>query len=151
MTVPSLRPSTNPFTMARETVAPPEAEHLTAERQDKPWGHELIFAGGAHGYVGKLLCVRAGQALSLQQHRFKDETLSLVSGEAVFEAGSSSDDLERTTMLPGDTVHVPPTVLHRLLAVTDVVVVEASTADEGWRHDVVRVSDDYGRDGTSRP
>ena len=54
-------------------------------------------------------------------------------------------------MLTGDTVHVPATVVHRITAVTDVVLVEASTAGVGWQHDVVRLADDYGRDGTSAP
>ena len=33
-------------------------------------------------------------------------------------------------------------------AITDLVFVEASTADEGWREDVVRLEDRYGRQGT---
>jgi mannose-6-phosphate isomerase len=31
------------------------------------------------------------------------------------------------------------------------VLVEASTAGPGWREDVVRLSDTYGRHGTSAP
>ena len=38
------------------------------DRVEKPWGHELIWAK-AEGYAGKVLFVRAGQALSLQFHR----------------------------------------------------------------------------------
>ncbi len=145
------RPSTNPFVSTVVTADAPDAEHLNAARQDKPWGHELIFADGSFGYVGKLITVNAGHSLSLQLHRRKDETISVVSGEMVFESGSTVDSLERTTMLAGDTVHVPANVVHRMIAVTDVVFVEASTADPGWKHDVVRLADDYGRDGTSAP
>ena len=39
-----------------------------AARQDKPWGHEVIFAAGEAGYVGKVIHVTTGQALSLRYH-----------------------------------------------------------------------------------
>lgn len=152
MTTPhGSRPSTNPFLRAVVTAEAPQAEHLAARVQQKPWGHEVLFADGAHGYVGKLIAVRAGASLSLQLHREKDETISVVSGEMVFESGPSEDHLERTTMLAGDTVHVPPTVVHRITAVSDLLLVEASTAGPGWRHDVVRLADEHGREGTSAP
>ena len=119
--------------------------------QDKPWGTEVIFAAGENGYVGKVIRVDAGQALSLQYHREKDETISVVLGELILEYGSDVDHLDHRTLLAGDTVHLPPTVVHRITAVTDVVAVEASTAGPGWREDVVRLSDRYGRTGTSAP
>ena len=124
---------------------------VTTPVQGKPWGTEVIFATGENGYVGKVISVGAGQALSLQYHREKDETISVVSGELVFEHGPDVDHLDHRGLRPGDTVHLPPTVVHRITAVTDVVVVEASTAGPGWRDDVVRLSDRYGRTGTSRP
>ncbi len=129
----------------------PPAEFTTAVVQAKPWGHEAIFADGAHGYVGKLITVAAGHSLSLQLHRDKDETISIVSGEATFEHGSSVALLVRRTMGPGDVAHVPPGALHRLVAVSDVVFAEVSTAAPGWREDVVRLADRYGRGGTTAP
>ncbi|MDQ3669390.1 MAG: hypothetical protein M3377_03785, partial [Actinomycetota bacterium] len=42
-------------------------------RVEKPWGYELIWARSDR-YCGKLLFVRAGEALSLQFHEAKDET-----------------------------------------------------------------------------
>ena len=53
---------------------------------DKPWGLELIWAHSDQ-YVGKLLFVRAGQALSLQFHREKDESWYVQSGRAKVELG----------------------------------------------------------------
>jgi mannose-6-phosphate isomerase len=143
------RPSTTPFDTAAHGGTVLTARHLAPRTQDKPWGSERIWADGSGGYVGKLLLVDAGRSLSLQWHRTKDETLMVISGEVVFESGSAEDALVPTTMLPGDTVHVPATVLHRLRAVSDSVLAEVSTAGAGWQHDVVRVSDDYGREGTS--
>jgi mannose-6-phosphate isomerase len=126
-------------------------EILTAPVQDKPWGHEVVFAGGENHYVGKLITVTAGHALSLQYHDEKDETIRVLSGEAILEHGPSVDELRTRVMRPGHTVHLAPSVVHRITAVTDVVFVEVSTAAEGWREDVVRLSDRYGRSGTSAP
>jgi mannose-6-phosphate isomerase-like protein (cupin superfamily) len=145
------RPSYNPFQSSVQPEPPAEAEHLLATTQAKPWGHELIWADGTHGYVGKTITVLAGKALSLQLHHHKDETITVLSGEMLFECGPSAEAIEPTTMLAGDTVHVPPRTVHRITAVTDVVLIEASTAEPGWRDDVVRLVDDYGREGTASP
>ena len=122
-----------------------------AERVEKPWGHEQIFAVVEGRYVGKLLTVRAGESLSLQYHDHKDETIALVSGRAELDLGTAADSLRRVPLEVGTSVHVQPGVLHRLRALDDSVFVEASTADPGWREDVVRIEDRYGRDGTSAP
>jgi mannose-6-phosphate isomerase len=45
----------------------------------KPWGHETIWAR-TDRYVGKILHIKAGHALSVQYHRQKDETVYLLSG-----------------------------------------------------------------------
>ncbi|GEL94396.1 cupin domain-containing protein [Cellulomonas composti] len=119
--------------------------------QDKPWGHEHIYAEGEHGYVGKLLVVRVGEQLSLQYHVEKDETMLVVSGEAVIEHGESVERLVSHRLRTGDVVHLPAGVLHRLTAVSDVVLAESSSAAPGWRDDVVRLQDRYGREATSRP
>ena len=122
-----------------------------AERVDKPWGHEQIFAVVEGRYVGKLLTVAAGESLSLQYHEQKDETIALVSGRAELDLGTAADSLRSIALEAGTSVHVPPGVLHRLRALDDSVLVEASTADPGWREDIVRLEDRYGRHGTSAP
>jgi len=130
---------------------PSDAAVRPAERVDKPWGHEEIFALVEGSYVGKLLFVSAGESLSLQYHHEKDETIALVSGQVEIDLGASADTLRAVGMSPGDSVHVVPGTLHRLRALQDSVLVEASTADEGWREDVVRIEDRYGRLGTTAP
>lgn len=128
-----------------------EPEVHPAERVDKPWGHEEIFALVEGSYIGKLLFVSAGESLSLQYHHAKDETIALVSGQVEIDLGASLDTLRAVSMSPGDSVHIVPGTLHRLRAVEDSVLVEASTADAGWREDVVRIEDRYGRLGTTAP
>jgi mannose-6-phosphate isomerase-like protein (cupin superfamily) len=129
----------------------PAAEVYRAPRQDKPWGYEVIFAGVDGKYVGKIIHVSAGHALSLQYHQWKEETSSVLSGAALIEHGPSPEALTSQHLGPGDTIHLPPGVLHRITAITDLTFVEASTAQPGWREDVVRLDDKYGRAGTTAP
>ena len=117
-------------------------------RVDKPWGHEEVFALVEGRYCGKALHVTAGHALSLQYHERKDEVIALQSGTAQLEVGPSDDALETFELAPGDRVHLRPGVRHRITALTDVVLLEASTTE---LDDVVRLEDRYGREGTSTP
>jgi mannose-6-phosphate isomerase len=129
----------------------PQAEVYQAARQDKPWGHELIFAAIGDKYIGKIIHVNAGHSLSLQYHREKEETISVIAGEALIEYGPAADQLTDRKFTAGDTIHLPPGVLHRITAVSDLDFAEASTACPGWREDVVRLEDRYGRTGTTAP
>jgi len=134
-----------------DAAAAPHACVTRAVDVPKPWGHEAVFADGEHGYVGKLITVRAGEALSLQLHAEKDETLVVVSGRARLDEGPAADRLTSHLLRPGDVVHLPATVLHRVTALSDLLFAEASTAATGWREDVVRFADRYGRAGTTHP
>ena len=93
----------------------------------------------------------AGHALSLQYHLHKEETISVLSGAALVEHGPSADSLASQHFGPGDTIHLPPGAVHRITAITDLTFAEVSTADPGWREDIVRLEDKYGRSGTTAP
>ena len=112
-------------------------------RVEKPWGYELHWAR-TDRYVGKLIHVNAGQALSLQYHNIKDETIYVLSGRMLFEI-EEGGKLVGKEMAPGQAVHVTPPTVHRMTAITDVDVLEASTPE---LTDVVRIEDRYGRSGT---
>jgi mannose-6-phosphate isomerase len=114
---------------------------IRPRRVDKPWGYELIWAD-TELYVGKILHVNAGEALSVQMHEKKDETLHLLSGKLILRAGPSPDALGAVEFREGDSFRVRPGTVHMIEAVTDVDVLEASTAH---LDDVVRFSDRYGR------
>lgn len=115
----------------------------------KPWGHEVIWATTPH-YVGKILHIRAGHALSLQYHERKDETIHVLQGEMRYRVGTRDrlDALEEVTLRPGDSFRNEPGTVHQMEAITDCDVLEASTPH---LDDVVRLSDRYGREGTSAP
>jgi len=107
---------------------------------DKPWGYELHWAK-TDRYVGKILHVTAGHALSLQYHRVKDETILLWAGRLRFEYGTR-ERLEVRDMRPGDRMHITPGTVHRMIAVEDCDIFEVSTPE---LDDVVRLEDRYGR------
>src|SRR6186997_285235 len=95
-------------------------------RVEKPWGYELHWAK-TDRYVGKILHVRAGHALSLQYHNLKDETIYLYSGKMLFELGEANGELTSRHMQPGDSVHVTPKTIHRMTAIEDCDIFEVST------------------------
>jgi mannose-6-phosphate isomerase len=128
------------MTEAMEAGAVDDGVRHEPVRVEKPWGYELIWAH-AERYVGKLLHVQAGQALSLQYHRRKDETIHLFSGSMRFEYDRGSGRRE-VTLKPGDSMRIRPGVVHRMIALTDCDVLEASTPE---LEDVVRLEDRYGR------
>ena len=121
----------------------PKPPVFAGARVEKPWGHELIWAR-TERYVGKILHIKAGHALSLQYHRVKDETVCLFSGTLKFVIGEGPEQDERI-LGPGESIHVTPGMRHRMVAVTDCDVLEASTPE---LDDVVRLDDRYGRSGT---
>jgi mannose-6-phosphate isomerase len=124
------------------------SDRRTAPRRvDKPWGWELVWAETAD-YVGKLLFVRAGESLSLQYHEDKDESWLVREGRARLELGEVGGQLERSEIGPGDAFHFPPRTVHRVTALEDTLVLEVSTSH---LDDVVRLEDEYGREGTSAP
>ena len=115
-------------------------------RVDKPWGYELIWAQTSR-YVGKVLHINRGHRLSLQYHNRKDETIYVLSGQLrlVVDEGKGVAELD---LAPGDSFHIAPLTKHRMIAITDCDLAEASTAD---LDDVVRLEDEYGRAGTRKP
>ncbi len=112
-------------------------------RVDKPWGYELHWAK-TDRYVGKVIHVNAGHALSLQYHNLKDETILLWKGRLQFEI-RRGDNVDTWEMAAGDRVHVAPKTVHRMTAIEDCDIIEVSTPE---LDDVVRLEDRYGRVAT---
>lgn len=110
-------------------------------RVDKPWGYELIFAH-TDRYVGKILHVDAGHALSLQYHEKKDETLFLKEGEVELQV-EENGEMVSITLRGGDSYRISPFTKHRMVAGAsgcDIIEVSSPELD-----DVIRLEDRYGR------
>jgi mannose-6-phosphate isomerase len=135
------------------SVDSPNLEGLDAwafepRKVEKPWGHELIWAE-AEQYVGKVLFVKAGESLSLQFHREKDESWLVHAGRAKVELGSAGDAvLTEEVVGPGSAFRFRAGTVHRVIALEDTTILEVSTPQ---LDDVVRLEDRYGREGTSAP
>src|SRR5215208_7091301 len=112
----------------------------------KPWGHETIWAH-TDRYVGKVLHIKAGQALSVQYHNTKDETVHLLSGRLVYWV-KVDGEMRDMRLEAGQSFRITPGTVHYMEAITDCDVLEASTPEID---DVVRLEDRYGREGTSAP
>jgi mannose-6-phosphate isomerase len=121
---------------------------MTASRRvDKPWGHELIWAH-TDRYVGKVLVIEAGQRLSLQRHEIKDESILVVSGRLRLYLEDDAGAVQVEELGIGDHRHVPTGRIHRYEAIERTELMEVSTPE---LDDVIRLEDDFGREGTSAP
>jgi mannose-6-phosphate isomerase-like protein (cupin superfamily) len=120
----------------------------TAERIEKPWGYELIWAKSCSkdGYVGKILFIKAGHKLSFQYHEEKEETILVKSGILYLVTEGFVNNPEERKIIklsPGETFHIPPFYTHRFMAKeSNVELIEVSTKQ---LEDIVRLEDDYGR------
>jgi mannose-6-phosphate isomerase-like protein (cupin superfamily) len=102
----------------------------------KPWGFETVWVK-TDKYVGKLLHIDKGEALSLQYHKLKDEAWFVIKGKAEIKIGKL-----RKIMKPGDNIHIKPMTIHRIMGIETTEIIEVSTTE---LDDVVRIEDRYGR------
>lgn len=125
--------------------------YLDLYKVEKPWGHELWINGQHACYAFKEIFVKKGTKTSLQYHNFKQETNVLFEGIAKLHykakltmANDDVTELDTATVQiePISSVDVMPKILHRLEAITDILLYETSTPH---LDDVVRVLDDKGR------
>jgi mannose-1-phosphate guanylyltransferase len=130
----------------------------------KPWGQEKWIQPGSEQYpfVLKELTLLDGQRTSLQVHQTKSESIIILSGtgsllhhkktfdcKRYLEGGYSDqeivnivEELQITELEPGMVFHTPPGTIHRMIAKTTLVYIEASTTE---LDDVIRLHDDKRR------
>jgi mannose-6-phosphate isomerase len=119
-------------------------EEKNEDRIEKPWGWERILELNAE-YCIKHLFVKNECRLSEQYHVYKTETLILIDGSA--ELMRREGDQERVVEMPlGQPFPIPPGLIHRIRgsSPSGALILEVSTPELS---DVVRLSDDYGREG----
>lgn len=116
---------------------------------NKPWGYELWINGEHPKYVLKRVMIKVGNRTSLQYHKYKRETNVIFNGIAKFHFKKDSvnkniddvilDDIETVKIFPITSVDVSPLTLHRVEALTDIILYETSTS---YLDDVIRIHDD---------
>ena len=128
------------------TARPREVDGVSY-RVDKPWGHEIIWAL-TDRYCGKVIAIDAGRRLSLQKHLHKEESVLVLTGRMRLWLEDDGGTVQPIELGPGDHRHVPVGRIHRFEAIERCEIVELSTPE---LDDVIRLEDDFGREGTSAP
>ena len=130
----------------------------------KPWGYEKWIADGIPNfkYALKEIFFKMGYKTSIQFHEFKEETNYVQSGEGIFYFSENHIDvkkfqnheytkeeieniivnLQKIKLSPGVVIHVKPSTVHRVEAITDLTMIESSTVD---LDDVFRLNDEWNR------
>ena len=134
------------------------------KKVDKPWGYEKWIADGSPDfkYVLKEILFKSKFKSSTQFHEFKEETNYVQKGSGTlyyypepinieeWKSGQYSNqeisdilnNLKKEKLTPGKVFHVKPRMIHRIEAVTDLILLEASTIE---LDDVIRINDEWGR------
>jgi mannose-6-phosphate isomerase len=129
------------------TVTPAAAVY----RVVKPWGHELWINGQHPNYALKQIAIKSGTKTSLQYHNYKQETNVLFEGKArlhfkkdpsVMKETMTAEHVGIVDLESVSVIDVSPPTVHRLEALTDVLLYEVSTPH---LDDVVRIQDDARR------
>ncbi len=115
----------------------------SAKIATKPWGREIMLSE-SKDYTFKKIEIKAGFETSLQCHSKKSETIMFLTGKprVVFE--DSNGNLAYQDMKEGSIFEVRPPAVHRVVALTDITYVEASTPDPNGL-DVIRLRDSFQR------
>lgn len=108
---------------------------------EKPWGREVLVAC-TERYALKDIFLRAGTRSSLQSHVRKHETILVIEGRIRLERGGPEGPLSEEIVETGGAYIVTPGTRHRVTALEDTRLIEASTPE---LDDLIRHADDYGR------
>ncbi len=108
----------------------------------KPWGYEKWIRQTDY-YVLKEIFMKAGYRSSLQYHVKKEETNYILNGRGLLRYTLDRNiAFSQRVLLPGDVFHILPNIVHRVEAVTDLTMIEASTPEVD---DIIRLADDWNR------
>lgn len=132
----------------RSVTRPADKPRTDKPRTEKPWGHELLWTETAH-YAGKVIHINAGNRLSLQYHEMKHESVLVLSGTLLLHLGQGNES-RIVELSQGESADIEARQIHRFAAPEsgDVDLIEVSTPH---LDDVVRIEDDYNREGTTAP
>ena len=133
------------------------------KKVNKHWGHEIWIADGlSTPYALKRIMFKAGNRTSLQVHQHKIETAYVLSGTGIMYKSKEKLDIEQyllkgmsekeveeyestfdvVELYEGVSWDIVPGYVHRVVAITDLETIEASTTE---LDDVIRLQDDKNR------
>lgn len=109
--------------------------------EERPWGRFDILFESAY-CKSKRISVAAGQKLSYQSHKFRQEQWTIVKGVAHVTLNDVVHELKA-----GESIFIPQGAKHRIAnqGSEDMEFIEVQTGSYFGEDDIVRYSDDYGR------
>ena len=112
---------------------------------NKPWGSYEVLEN-QDGFQVKRLIVNPGGVLSLQKHAHRAEHWVVVRGKARITRNDEVFDLT-----VNDSTHIAIGDIHRIANPFDepVHIIEVQCGDYLGEDDIVRLEDNYGREGTN--
>jgi mannose-6-phosphate isomerase len=117
---------------------------------ERPWGYWKLFSHGeisgehSNYYKIKKIVVAPGMRLSLQRHSHRSEHWFIISGVGKMTLNESSFNIE-----VGSSVDIEVGDIHRvenISNISDLIIIEIQTGTECNELDIVRISDDWGRE-----
>ena len=120
------------------------SKNFLIEWMDKPWGRHTVIHNNESGWAVKLLDIKAGEALSVQRHKYRSEFWTVLVGSCVAGCWQDGEEERWVSLNEGDKFSIPSGHIHGVEAVSDTLileVIEGQYLDE----DIVRISDRYGR------
>ena len=110
-----------------------------AATEHRPWGFFTVL-WEERRVKTKRIGVAPGGALSLQYHRYRRETWTILSGEGSVRVGD-----ETFPAKPGDRFEIPPLVPHRASSESGMTFFELQSGEYLGEDDIVRIEDKYDR------
>jgi len=107
----------------------------------RPWGQEIILAIIPKKLSLKLLKIKKNKKGGLQYHHKKNECGYLLKGKLLIRFDKGNGVLAQKILKPGSSFHFPPGSVHQEEALSDCIIIEASTPHF---NDRVRVEKNYG-------
>jgi mannose-1-phosphate guanylyltransferase len=114
--------------------------HLTGYR---PWGTYTVLEDRP-GYKIKRIVVKPGKRLSLQKHFHRNEHWTVVSGTATVTVGNTTKLIR-----PNESTYIKMGEIHRLEneGKIPVVMIEVQVGEYTGEDDIIRIDDDFNREG----
>lgn len=110
---------------------------------ERPWGKYYVLEDEAN-YKLKRIEVNPGHRLSYQYHHHRQEFWTIVQGEAVVVLDGVEHEVKY-----GESIFIPLGAKHRIENRSSelLVFIEVQTGTYFGEDDIVRIEDDYDRDG----
>lgn len=108
---------------------------------EKPWGTEKWIEVNDY-FAVREITIKAGEAVSLQYHEKKLESLYVLEGRAIYLHYMPGEKEFEEEVGPGTIMKNVPYLIHRQKAITDFRFIEVTTPE---LDDIIRLEDKYNR------